>query len=264
MLAIRSFGTTDTGLLRTLNEDCFDANDTAQVYVVADGMGGHNHGEVASRLAVRSVREKLTGGRTIPAPAGGGVQPRLRRSIEFAHEQICAAMRDDTGLLGMGTTIVCAMLSGQRLIIGHVGDSRAYRRRGGLLELLTNDHTWVYQQVLAGFLSEAEALQHPLRSVVTRALGGDDSGADITEADARAGDLFLLCSDGLNSMLTDDEIGAWLGADASLEEICYGLVNAANANGGIDNVTVVLLRVLELEPVHVPQPAAEARAASAA
>ena len=246
MLAIRSFGTTDTGLQRTLNEDCFDANDTAQVYVVADGMGGHNHGEVASRLAVRSVREKLTGGPawSVPAPVGdGGVQPRLRRSIEFAHQQICAAMSDDAGLLGMGTTIICAMLSGQKLIIGHVGDSRAYRRRSGLLELLTNDHTWVYEQVLAGFLSEAEALQHPLRSVVTRALGGDDCGADITEADARAGDLFLLCSDGLNSMLTDDEIGAWLAADASLEEICYGLVNAANANGGIDNVTVVLLQV---------------------
>ena len=159
-------------------------------------------------------------------------------------------MERDAALLGMGTTVASALLKEQTLAIAHVGDSRANRRRNGRLELLTHDHTWVYEQMIAGYLSEAEAQTHPLKSVVTRALGGDgDFTVDVTEVPVWAGDVFLLCSDGLNTMLSDDEIDAWLAADAtsatgvSSEEICTGLVNDANARGGVDNVNVVLLYV---------------------
>ena len=216
MLAIRSFGTTDTGLQRTHNEDSFDADDSAQLYVVADGMGGHNHGEIASRLAVASMREFLADASllgppgswcvrqlqgapapTVVAPAevapavtdgNGALRPhttRLKRSVEVAHAQIMAAMERDVALLGMGTTVVSALLQEQTLAIAHVGDSRAYRRRNGQLELLTHDHTWVwehtwvYEQMIAGYLSEEEAQTHPLKSVVTRALGGDGDFASI-------------------------------------------------------------------------------------
>ncbi len=266
-LAIRSHGITDVGLLRTHNEDSFAANDREQVYVVADGMGGHNHGEIASRLAVASVREFLAGASLLGPAASwrvpgfqapelaGGSSSRLKRSIEVAHAQILAAIHRDADLLGMGTTVVTAMLQDQTMVIAHVGDSRGYRRRGGRLELLTHDHTWVYEQIRAGLLSEAEAKAHPLRSVVTRALGGEaDFEVDVTEAEARPGDLFLLCSDGLTTMLTDDEIDERMAADASLEEICHLMVNDANARGGVDNTTVVLqVEAAEAEPTLVPQ-----------
>jgi protein phosphatase len=166
---------------------------------------------------------------------------------------VLKAIREDGSLLGMGTTVVTAMHKDDVITIAHVGDSRGYRLRGGRLELLTQDHTWVNEQVVAGYLSEEQAKSHPLKNVVTRALGGDSEVVvDVLETEARAGDLIVLCSDGLTTMLSDEEIHERLVADASLEEICRRLIHDANARGGFDNITVVLLRLEE-----VPEPPAD-------
>lgn len=265
MLRIKSFGSTDVGLLRTHNEDCYDVNDTYRVYVVADGMGGHNHGEIASQIAVESIRNfivaSLDNDGTLPMGYDSSLRQHsnhLKRSIHSAHDRVLAAIREDGSLLGMGTTVVGAMYQEKIVAIAHVGDSRGYRLRDGHLELLTQDHTWVNEQVVAGYLSEEQAKSHPLKNVVTRALGGDsDIVVDVTETETRVGDLFLLCSDGLTTMLSDEEIHERLVADTDLDAIGRRLIHDANARGGFDNVTVVLFKV-EDEPRG--QPAADAAA----
>lgn len=267
MLGISSHGITDIGQLRSHNEDGYALDDDVQLYIVADGMGGHNFGEVASRMAIESVGRTLRSAPAVFGPAGSwcipafepkgvavadGLLPhslRLKRSIEIAHDHLLAAVAEDAALLGMGTTIIAAMLYAETLTIAHVGDSRGYRLRGGVLELLTQDHTWVNDQVLAGYLSEEQARSHPLKSVVTRVLGGmcdaDSFRVDVTEIEVDPGDLFLLCSDGLNGMVPDDEIARRMGADAPLSEVASQLVGDANGRGGFDNVTVVLLKAVE-------------------
>ena len=253
MLRINSFGSTDVGLLRTHNEDCFEVNDKYQVYIVADGMGGHNHGEIASQIAVASIRnfiaESMDNDSTLPIGYESTLHQHsnhLKRSIHTAHDHVLKAIREDGSLLGMGTTVVGAMHQEEIVAIAHVGDSRGYRLRGGHLELLTQDHTWVNEQVVAGYLSEEQAKSHPLKNVVTRALGGDsDILVDVLETEVREGDLFLLCSDGLTTMLSDEEIHKRLVADWPLDVMGRKLVDDANARGGFDNVTVVLFRVVD-------------------
>ncbi len=257
MLRINSFGSTDVGLLRTHNEDCFDVNDKYQVYIVADGMGGHNHGEIASQIAVASIRnfiaESMDSDGTLPMGYDSNLHHHsnhLKRSIHTAHDHVLKAIREDGSLLGMGTTVVGAMHQEKILAIAHVGDSRGYRLRSGHLELLTQDHTWVNEQVVAGYLSEEQAKSHPLKNVVTRALGGDsDIVVDVLETEVRAGDLFLLCSDGLTTMLSDEEIHERLVAESSLDKIGRRLIHDANARGGFDNITVVLFRVFDNDRV---------------
>jgi len=253
MFGIKSFGLTDVGLLRTHNEDCFDTDDHHRIYIVADGMGGHNHGEVASQIAVDSIHEFITQARdhdsTLPLSYDSGLHQhsnQLKRSIQVAHDQVLSAIRKDGSLLGMGTTVVGAMVKGDVLAIAHVGDSRGYRLRNGHLELLTQDHTWVNEQVVAGYLSEDQAKTHPLKNVVTRALGGDSEiVVDVLETRIEHGDLLLLCSDGLTTMLSDQEIHAHLSADSSIQAIGQRLIKEANARGGFDNITVVLFEVEE-------------------
>ena len=251
MVRIEAYGSTDVGLLRTHNEDYFDISEEDRVYVVADGMGGHNHGEVASQIAVETILSFLseTADRdgTLPLGYDSNLRQhsnRLKRSIHIAHDEVLNAIRRDGSLLGMGTTVVGAIYERDVLAIAHVGDSRGYRLRQGHLELLTQDHTWVNEQVVAGYLSEEQAKSHPLKNVVTRALGGDsDVVVDVLETSVRAGDVFLLCSDGLTTMLSDQEIHQRLTDDASLEEICRRLIHDSNARGGFDNITVVVLKV---------------------
>jgi len=255
MLRVKSFGSTDVGLLRSHNEDCFAVSDREQLYVLADGMGGHNHGEVASRIAVNSIfdyiPEALSNDGTLPISYDAKLTRHsncLKTSIHTAHDRVLRAIREDGSLLGMGTTIVSALYHDKVMSLAHVGDSRCYRLRHGHLELLTQDHTWVNEQVVAGYLSEEQAKSHPLKNVVTRALGGDsDIVVDVLETNARPGDLFLLCSDGLTTMLSDEEIHERLVDGQSLDETCRRLIHDANARGGFDNVTVVLLQVYEAD-----------------
>jgi len=252
-LRARACGLSDVGVIRSHNEDCFELAPEHSVFVVADGMGGHSHGEIASRIAVDAVREFVErtsdDDSTLPYeldPNLGRHGNRLRIAIRLAHDGVLAAIRKDPSLHGMGTTVVGLLLDGDSAAIGHVGDSRAYRLRNGRFELLTQDHTWVNEQVVAGFLSEEQARAHPLKNVVTRALGGEpEVEIDVREWLLEPGDLFLLCSDGLTTMLTDDEIQSRLGAADNLEETCSRLVRDANARGGYDNVSVVLVAIDE-------------------
>jgi protein phosphatase len=253
VLVIESWGATDVGMMRRLNEDVFLVDENLGVYLVADGMGGHAAGEVASRLAADAIIRNLAehvgaDNETWPEHwnmARSAVANRVVDAIMAGHERVTKAVRRDSDLRGMGTTVVVAMHppNSRTLVICHVGDSRAYRLRKTRFELLTDDHSWVHEQVAAGFLTEEAARAHPLKNVVTQALGGSgDPRVDILETELSEHDLFLLCSDGLNSMLSDEEIAEVLKAGDSLAETASALIAAANERGGHDNVTVVLLK----------------------
>lgn len=253
MLRVKACGLSDVGLTRVHNEDYFEIDPEHRLYIVADGMGGHSHGEVAAQLAVNSIRDFIhkTADKDTTWPFG--MDNRLERhtnllkmAIRIAHDSVLRAISKDGSLYGMGTTVVGILLGGNVAAVAHVGDSRAYRLRNGRLDQLTQDHTWVNEQVVAGFLSREQARSHPLKNVVTRALGGEsDVLVDVREIEVRAGDVYLLCSDGLTGMLSDADIRDRLSLNGSLHEICRKLVNDSNARGGIDNVTVVVLAIEE-------------------
>jgi protein phosphatase len=253
MVRVKACGLSDVGLTRVHNEDYFEIDPEHKLYIVADGMGGHSHGEVAAQLAVNSIRDFIhkTADKDTTWPFG--MDNRLERhtnllkmAIRIAHDSVLRAISKDGSLYGMGTTVVGFLLGGNVAAVAHVGDSRAYRLRAGRLDQLTQDHTWVNEQVVAGFLSKEQARSHPLKNVVTRALGGEsDVLVDVREIEVRPGDIYLLCSDGLTGMLSDADIRDRLGSNGSLHEICRRLVNDSNARGGIDNVTVVVLAIEE-------------------
>lgn len=250
---IEAWGATDVGMKRPLNEDVFRLDNESGIFLVADGMGGHAAGEVASRVATEEIVRAF---KTSPGdadetwpehwdPSRGAVANQIVDAIIAGHHQVTTAMSSDADLKGMGTTVVVAahQPSDGLLVVCHVGDSRAYRLRNGILTLLTNDHSWVHEQVAAGFLSEEAARTHPLKNVVTQALGGNSvPKVDVLETMMEDGDVYLLCSDGLNSMLTDHEIAGFLAEGGSLETICRNLIDAANQRGGNDNISVVILR----------------------
>jgi serine/threonine protein phosphatase PrpC len=252
-IEIEAWGATDVGMKRRLNEDVFLLDHELGVYLVADGMGGHAAGEVASRLAADEIirtykRHPSLENETWPEHwnmARSATANLLVDAILAGHEKVTQAVNRDVNLKGMGTTVVAAVRphTGRTLIICHVGDSRAYLLRGNELRLLTDDHSWVHEQVAAGFLTEEAARSHPLKNVVTQALGGTtEPKVDILEAELEHGDLYLLCSDGLNSMLTDEEIGELLEHEGDLKIMTNRLIVAANEKGGNDNISVVLLR----------------------
>lgn len=219
------------------------------LFLVADGMGGHGHGDVASRVAIDAIVEHMDRaferweqGDGLDESGRRQLGTELKYSIHAAHRSVVSAVAADQTLAGMGTTVVGLLVGAERVAVAHVGDSRVYRLRSGSMDLVTEDHTWVNEQVKAGYLSPDQARSHPLKSVVTRAVGGDHAiEVDVKEISTAAGDLFLLCSDGLTTMLTDEEIEARLGTEGSLEERCQELVAMANDRGGVDNITVILL-----------------------
>jgi PPM family protein phosphatase len=227
-----SAGRTDPGRKRRRNEDAFVLE--PPLFAVADGMGGAQAGEVASRLAAAAFREFHEVDEMAP-------DERVRALVQEANRRIYDRARSDTGATGMGTTITAALLEGEQVTIGHVGDSRAYRLREGELEQLTEDHSLVADLMRSGRLTPEEAETHPQRSVITRALGTDpEVDVDTMSVEASPGDVFLLCSDGLTTMVADEQILELLAGASSLEEAAKALVKAANKGGGEDNVTVVL------------------------
>jgi protein phosphatase len=245
----------DVGRARNHNEDCFEIDSRHRLFLVADGMGGHRYGEVASRVAVQAIREFVAASEDSDQTWPFVLDTRLRRhsnllknAVRVAHDKVLSAIRKDRRLYGMGTTVVGFYLDAHTDVgaVAHVGDSRAYRLRDGRLELLTQDHTWVNEQVVAGYLSEDQARTHPLKNVVTRALGGErEVEVDLQEVRVRHGDLYLLCSDGLTTMLGDEEIAREAAAGGGVRGICERLVGRANACGGHDNVTVVALGIVD-------------------
>jgi serine/threonine protein phosphatase PrpC len=250
-MEVKAFGLTHVGRQRQHNEDAFLVEDDAKLFLVADGMGGHAAGEIASRIAVDSINEFI-----VHTKEDDGTWPhaydehfsrstnRLMAALRMANNRVLEAMRKDARLRGMGTTVVACMVDEGTISVAHVGDSRAYLIRGGKLSRITNDHSWVFEQVQAGMLTEAEAEKHPLRNVITRALGGAlQVVPDASEVEAQAGDVLLLCSDGLTGMVPESEILRLVSAsERDLEGACRQLIDAANERGGLDNITAVLVR----------------------
>jgi protein phosphatase len=248
------------GRKRASNEDSFAMAPNHCLFVVADGMGGHAAGEVASRLAVESIERHIAGSDprkepTMPAAyrSPGGQEAaladparRVLNAIRLANQEIVRSVRKHREQRGMGTTVVTAFIRGRRAFIGSVGDSRAYLVRGEQIQQLTSDHTFVNEQVRAGALSSTDARKHPARNILTRAVGSqDDVEIDLVEQELKPGDWLLLCSDGLTTMVEDADILKTIRAHAPDPEAgCRALIDLANAHGGDDNVTAVLIRVL--------------------
>ena len=232
--ALTSFGSrTDIGCLRDHNEDSLVV--APPLFAVADGMGGHAAGEVASEIAVNVLAER--------APAHPDPEA-LGRAVEEANRAIIVAAHEGRGREGMGTTMTAAMLEGERLIIAQVGDSRAYLLHQGKLPQLTRDHSLMADMIEAGQLTPEEARTHPQRSVITRALGSDAHlHPDIYEINVETGDRLLICSDGLSGMIFDDQIENTLRRVQDPQRCASQLVNEAIAAGGHDNVTVIVADV---------------------
>jgi serine/threonine protein phosphatase PrpC len=253
MWRVSSAAASHPGLRREENEDSFRVRPDLGLYLVADGMGGHAAGEVASRLAADAIEafvEDTKGAdaeRTWPFPYNPALSldgNRLTAALRLANRRIAAAVERDSALKGMATTAAALLAGNDSLTVAHVGDSRVYRSRRGQLEQITADHSWVSEQVRAGSLTEDDARHHPWRNVVTRALsGGEDPEVDVAAVDARPGDLFLVCSDGLSGVVSNDACQAIITAAPSLERACEDLIAAANAGGGPDNITVALLKI---------------------
>ena len=237
---------TNVGLVRDHNEDDMlilhsgqQPEGTDAILVVADGMGGHLAGEIASRMAVDGIREQLKAKEQESTKLSGneyGVF--LQNIIREVNENVCVAGRDPDKL-GMGTTCTLAAIQEDTLFIVHVGDSRAYMVRNSEIHQITTDHSWVQERVDEGSMTADEARFHPNRNMITRAIGLQRNvEIDVMKLDIVPGDLLLICSDGLNSMITDEEILAVI-LGAQRDSICNDLIDAANKAGGHDNITVV-------------------------
>ena len=229
-------GVTDRGRMRHANEDFFVMRPEAGAFVVCDGMGGAAAGETASHLAAETAAVALANRK--PGPAA------IREAVRLANSAVYERARQDRRLEGMGTTLVALSVSSSTAWVGHVGDSRCYRWRGGTLERLTQDHSLVEEQIRIGRMTREQARRSPMQNVITRAVGTSaDVVADVQEFPLQRDDLFLIASDGLTRELTDAAIaGVLADAGSDLQVVCAALVTAANAAGGRDNITCVLVR----------------------
>jgi protein phosphatase len=246
------FGTrSDTGRVRENNEDSFLVAPELNLFVLCDGMGGQASGEVASRLAAETIvahcRDAeanlalpLVGGRIDGASEAAD---RLASAVRLANRAVHQAAQQNEAQTGMGATVVAVQVAAERITIAHVGDSRAYRLRNGELELLTQDHSFIAEQVRQGLMTAEEASQSKLQNVLLRALGIEpDVKVEVNEELMMEGDTVLLCSDGLTHELSDEQIAAALCGTEETQEAANGLVELANRAGGGDNITVIALR----------------------
>lgn len=255
-MKITSFGLTDTGLKREKNEDYFLLNDEMGLYIVADGMGGHQGGDYASRLAVETIEEELRRFASDPSsvvPLNGirtavnDYKGQLRHAVLMASHRIYASALRDKRLRGMGTTSVVILIRNNKIYLANVGDSRAYILRGREVRQLTEDHSLVQEQLKAGMISPLDARDHRLRNIITRSVGfQDEVDIDVDECFVQKDDKVILCTDGLSNMVTNDEISQIV-ADESVETACRRLIDLANSRGGEDNATVVIAHILELD-----------------
>jgi protein phosphatase len=237
---------TDVGQVREINEDYPLVDERLALFAVADGMGGHQGGEVASRTAIEALRAAVASGSPINEAIGRANAAVLKRA------------EGDEQLSGMGTTMTAVVVVGaQQLLIGHVGDSRAYLLHDGALERVTEDHSLVEELVREGRLTPEQAEVHPQRAIVTRALGVDDFvDVDVYTVTVAAGDRLVLCSDGLTTMVRDREVERIARTEADAQRAAEALVDAANAAGGEDNITVIVLDVVEVDAAEAPDPVA--------
>ena len=253
MMTVSSAVASHPGLRREENEDAYCVRKELGLFMVADGMGGHAAGEIASKMAVEVIEAFINDTRdadvntTWPFPYDPGLTlegNRLKAAFRLANRRLATAMEGNDTLRGMATTAAAVLLAKGSPVVAHVGDSRVYLWRDGLLHQITQDHSWVSEQVRAGILTETDARRHPWRNVVTRALaGGDDPQVDVAEIDVKVGDRLLLCSDGLSGVVPPERLEELVGQTTSLEETCQALIDAANEAGGPDNITVAMLKV---------------------
>lgn len=243
-MKLTSCAVTDIGRKRERNEDQFLLDDERSLFAVADGMGGHLGGEQASQLAVATLSEVLAAA-SPPAPA---VAESLRFAIRQANRRVFEAAQTDFAGAEIGTTTVAMRIVDGRAAIAHVGDSRAYLLRGGTIQQITDDHSFVWEQVRLGLITPEQARRHPHRNWILRSVGHrEEVEVDVQEVQLRAGDRLLLCSDGLSGPVDDAELLALAGAGAP-DEAAAMLVDLANERGGEDNITVLLVVVEEVAP----------------
>lgn len=234
---------TDAGLARPNNEDAVLVDERCRLGILADGMGGYNAGEIASSMAATLIRAQL--GAWLEQKAGGASARDLRRamelSVEEANRAVFRASEANPAYAGMGTTLVMAVFQDQRIMVAHIGDSRGYRLHGGRLARITRDHSLLQEQLDAGFITAEQAANASYRNLVTRAIGVEHTViVEVNEVRVDPGDCFLLCSDGLSDMIDDAMIADILRLEVPLDERAARLVDAANAHGGRDNISVLL------------------------
>ena len=233
----------DVGMIRAGNEDSYHSNvdDTGGIFIVADGMGGHAAGEVASEMAVEILRDQLSSLRDLH---DRNAADKVMNALRGANLAIYNRTVTETDKQGMGTTASVLIIAGRRYLIGQVGDSRIYLLRDGALRQLTKDHSYVQEQVDAGFLTPEQARYHPYSNVITRCVGAsDDVDPDTFAGETRDGDLFLVASDGLTGMVDDRRLHQLLSSRAEPQRIVDSLIAEANGRGGLDNITAIIVQV---------------------
>jgi PPM family protein phosphatase len=253
-MRVRFAGDTNVGMKRAHNEDSFYLPESERLAIVADGMGGHASGEVASRMAVETISGffKATQDEqqmTWPFKLDRGHRYDVNRmitAIKLANLKIHEQAQKDPRCHGMGTTVVSTLFLDDAIVVGHVGDSRLYRRRDGSFEQITEDHSLLNDYIKMKHLSPEEIASFPHKNVIVRALGMKDTvQVDVHVDSPRLGDIYLLCSDGLSGMISDPQIAELLTEERDLDVLCERLITMANKNGGLDNITVVAIRVEE-------------------
>jgi len=254
-LKIQAAGLSDRGLKRTHNEDSLSVVPDLGLFIVADGMGGHNAGEVASRQSIESIVEFL---RDVPSDLSSWpvtvdsslspAESRIVGAVKLANRDVCKLSMEHPEYHGMGTTLVGMLLDPENagVAIAHVGDSRAYRLREGKFVKVTLDHSWVEEQLQRGIITPEEAKNHRWKNVITRALGNKlEVDVEVQSVDVRPNDVYMLCSDGLSGMVEHDELERIVLTYPDLEECAQQLIRAANEAGGHDNISLILVRILE-------------------
>ena len=252
-MRVSSASATDKGLRRATNEDSLAVREDLGLFVVADGMGGHAAGEVASRSAIEGIEVfveatvRVSPDQTWPIPFDPNQSlnaNRLHAGFYMGNRRLAAQIASSAELRGMATTAVAVLISDDVATLAHVGDSRIYRMHDGELERLTRDHSWVEEQIRAGALSEAAAREHPWRNIVTRAISGsNDLDVELQEVPVEPNDRLLLCSDGVTAVLGAEQIGDILRRESDLDSLCQALIQGANDGGGPDNATAVVIEV---------------------
>lgn len=232
---------TNVGKVRKLNEDNFCIVSSINFFAVADGMGGHRHGEVASKMAVNTLKDILLSFKK----QNKNEKEMLREAINIANIEIYKKSIEEESKKGMGTTITSVLIKNDIGYFANIGDSRTYLIRNFSIEQKTDDHSWVYDQVRSNLLSKEEARVHKYRNVITRALGIEENvEVDIFEEKLQENDILLLCSDGLNTMLKDEEIkNIVIKNSNNLKKCCQELINKANHEGGEDNITIIVIKI---------------------
>lgn len=241
-MKVRSCAISDVGKKRQKNEDSYLINDGLRLFVVADGMGGHAGGEYASRIAITTIEEYFSNSEKDQRSKPDAL---LEDAVKDAGSRIIAKAEEDRALRGMGTTVIAMHIHEKKAIFGHVGDSRAYLFRDGVLEQLTEDHSLVNEQVKSGLISEEEAKTHQFKNIITRSLGvTPEVEVDIVSKKLKTGDLYLLCSDGLSNLVDLPEMEKEL-RDQESVLAAKTMVDLANKRGGDDNITVIVAEIIE-------------------